>query len=222
MKYNNCMFDLSRYPYQKQAKVYRLYKAGYTPVNISKECGFNISTFVKGWSQTVIYLGRKFESQRVSTKRKPKGWRKLKIDADTLNRIRLYAETGRTREQICALLGLGRDTLVRYQKENPEIDEVIRFGHEDAMSRIERAIAKRAEGTATTKETKFFAYQGEVRDERTVTVHYPPDPSSAALVLVNKRGWRSGSSTVPTGDGDKGKILSFIEELANESESQTE
>lgn len=206
------MIDLSKYPYQRQVKVYRLYKAGLSPVKIARECHFNDSTFVRSWPTVVGYLIKKFETPKIG--HKPKGFRKVKIDAHILKDIFLYASVGRNVSEIASLINVSIDTLIRYQRENPKIKDAILNGHKRNIAKIEDAMSRLAQGKCVIKKKRYFAYQGRVLDERDETVEAFPDTQAAQLVLVNKAGWRSGSSTAPTGEGDRGRILEFIEAAA--------
>jgi DNA-binding CsgD family transcriptional regulator len=143
---------------------------------------------------------------------KPKGSTKLKIDSRTMRIIKLAAEAGRSQEQIAYHLDISRNTLHRYMKQNPDIKYLIEHAHEESILEVIGALKHRAKGIKY-KETKLFAYEGIITDEREVEKYIPPSERAAELILVNKDNWKSGSKGEEQsgGQNSKGKILEWLE-----------
>lgn len=210
-------FEPHKYTPKKRKLMYELFKAKHTPFAIAKACKFKGDTkknFMDHWiSDMLPYLVKTEENPPCKVGHKPKGWRKLKIETWIYKDIMLYASVGRNQVEIAKLCGIGPDTLKRYMREDPKLKDAIEFGYARNIAAVEKAMTDLSKGKCTIPRTRYFAHKGKVISERTETIHALPNPQAGTLVLVNKAGWKSGSTGSGGGEQDKGKILGFINSM---------
>lgn len=123
-----------------------------------------------------------------------KGGRPQKITFDDalLSCIAALSKSGKTNNEIAAILGISKDTLYRYKKNHVGFSDSLKTGKEVANSTVEQSLFSRAVGYST-EEVKLFQdpKTGKIK-EHTYIKHYPPDPTSMIFWLKNcaPQDWR--------------------------------
>jgi hypothetical protein len=215
-------FNFDKLDYKERHTIYRLYREKKSANSIARLMGYQETAFCQQWIENLRKLIGEFEAPLTEDAVPGYGKSKVEFNMRELQLIKMAVIAGRTHAEIASLLGVKSDTLTQYRKLNPKIDDYMRQGYEEELLRVEMAIHRRAIGM-TTKDTKFASYMGRFTDQREIKLQHLPDPRSAELVMVNKRGWRSGNVGNPAQSSDKGKILKLIEELtANEQSPKQE
>jgi len=93
---------------------------------------------------------------------------------------------GKTIVELAKKIGVNYSTVQRWKGQHDKFRSAMNFGDSQADEMVVNALFKRATGTATTKETKFFQSDGVVTDERTVTKESLPDTSAAKHWLKHR------------------------------------
>ena len=213
-------FHFDSLTYKQRHTIYRLYREKLSAREIATHLkypsgGLKGSAFCEQWPITLKRLIGEFESPLHDASVPGYGKSTVELNQRELNLIKMAVIAGRSAEEIAKLLGMGSKAFIEYRKKNPKIDEYIKSGYEEELLKVEYAIYKRAKGMVM-KETRLASFQGIFTDTKDINVQYLPDPRSAELVMVNKRGWRSGNVGNPAQSSEKGKILQLIEELTQE------
>lgn len=122
---------------------------------------------------------------------RPKRGRPTKYREEYVQQAQRLCEMGHTDEEIASVLGVCLRTILVWRSKYPDFMRAFKAGKEPADDRVERALYSRAVGYSVEEE-KIFQYGGKIIRAKTMR-HYPPDPTSCAIWLNNRRSdrWRS-------------------------------
>jgi len=112
------------------------------------------------------------------------------------------AANGMTVPQMAESMGIGKNTLYAWINEYVDFRVAVQTGRMETVARIKTSLIKKAEGFSIPLEDKHVKQKGvyikdeetgqekfvvtsEEREKTQKTVHYPPDPKAAAIILVN-------------------------------------
>lgn len=107
-----------------------------------------------------------------------------------------------TEEEVAAVLGVTRRTLLNWRNEHPELDQAMQLGKDAPNERVVKSLYHRAIGY-THESEKIFVHNGRII--RAVTKqHYPPDTAAGIWWTKNRMPdeWRERREFIP-GDGDE-------------------
>lgn len=96
------------------------------------------------------------------------------------------AKQGKTVKEIAQTLGIAESTIYLWQAQGGKLSESIKEAKRQVDDMVEASLLQRALGYSAP-ETKYFAHEGVVVDEKETIKHYPPDATSAIFWLKNRR-----------------------------------
>ncbi len=132
------------------------------------------------------------------------------IDQDQLKTLYL---DGKTDQEIADFFKIGRRTLIKWRKQNPEFVLTLKDDWKKvADHRVERSLYERACGYSHPEE-KIFNNNGEIVRAQTIR-HYPPDSTSMIFWLKNRDPARWRDKVEPSGD-IADSLASTLEKLAD-------
>lgn len=102
-----------------------------------------------------------------------------------LEPTRKLIEAGATEQEVADVIGIKRDTLIRWAKQNPAFRDALKMGKDGPDQRVERSLYHRAIGYSFDAK-KIFQHEG-----KPVIVpyreHIPPDTTACIFWLKNRR-----------------------------------
>lgn len=120
--------------------------------------------------------------------------------------VKAYCRNGADNRGICKRLGIGLSTFKRIQKENPEFNELLKEGKDEADLKVESALYRRALGYSV-EETVTEVKVGEDGSAQTTVVkkvkkHIAGDTTAQIFWLKNRKPnyWRDKQDINVTGD----------------------
>ena len=114
-----------------------------------------------------------------------KTWEKLDIP-NKLDKLAEWCREGATDKEIAKSLGVGLTTFYQWQKDYPEIREVISVSKPVVDFQVENRLLKRALGYRY-KETKQIRINSEVVREEVTEKEYAPDITAIKWWLRNRK-----------------------------------
>lgn len=93
---------------------------------------------------------------------------------------------GETQNAVASKIGVAYSTFKRWSDKHPRFRDALKKGNALADEKVVNALFKRATGTATTKETKFFQHEGYVTDQKEVIKEVQPDVAAAKHWLKHR------------------------------------
>lgn len=144
------------------------------------------------------------------------------ITEEGLAIIEGWAREGLTNEEIASNIGIGIRTLYDWRKKYPQLAHSLKTEKKKADTIVENALYKRCIGYdyEETRKRVRVVRKGSVvvetqSEEYTVTRHVPPDPTSIAIWLNNRKPkqWRQKRDYVESSYEDKLQdVLARIDE----------
>ncbi len=105
------------------------------------------------------------------------------------------AKDGKTRAEIAEAMGVSVRTIQRWEKEHQSFKEAVDTGREEADSKVEKCLYKRALGYDSVEEEKIVETDkdGNIKPVRirSVKKHIPPD-TMAIMYWLNNRSRKTG------------------------------
>ena len=101
--------------------------------------------------------------------------------------IQGWVRDGLTDEQIASNMSIHRDTLLKWRKRFPNLEEIMRKSKAVVDQQVENALFKRALGYTWEEETRERTSGGEMVLVKTVTRHVPPDVTAQIFWLKNRK-----------------------------------
>ncbi len=122
--------------------------------------------------------------------------KKWPLIKDKLALVEKWARDGLTEAQIAKNLGVGKTTLEKYKKEQPELSRALKEGKKPFIMEVENALAKRAIGFTQKEKKSYIKEDGGkmVRYTETTEKYYPPNVAACFILLKNKDKDESGNS----------------------------
>lgn len=101
-----------------------------------------------------------------------------------LEKIREWAASGATEQEICQALGIAVSTFNDYKNKYSELSESLRAGRQRPVLDVRAALYKRACGFKY-EERRGIKKNGEIISMEVSEKYMPPDPTSIAMYLRN-------------------------------------
>jgi hypothetical protein len=112
-------------------------------------------------------------------------WEKLDIP-NKLEFIGKLCREGAIDKDIAKALGVGLTTFYKWQREHPEIKEVINLNKQSTNFEVEGLLLKRCRGYRYTETRIFKDAEGNVLREEIIEKEVPPDVTAHKFWLMNR------------------------------------
>ena len=149
----------------------------------------------------------------------PKGKYQEWLTKDGLLQITGWARNGLNNNQIANNIGISRDTLYKWMRSYPQIEEALKEGRRPLDVEIENALIKKALGFTDEEETteiKQFPDGKQEVHKRVTKKVYPPDTGAIAFYLKNRAANRY--SDHPKLNEELNKLILENEKLRKDNE----